>query len=280
MTDQELFAYKQGRANVLNDATRANTYQMRDAQEPADLLLREAIQHFGKDMYNKALLARDKYDFHPMGWVYPDWQEELQRQMAEHVLKGDPRDTGWLSTIAWYHGWRTAAATPPAPVATGGASEARGEVLDTSYVPTWEQPNMTAPHHVTAAGEISKVLGLSLEQRALAKRLITSVLLKEEERTNYWRKQHEGAALAATAAAKEAAPLGGWVAVEAALPQDHRPVIVWGKAGWYMMAIARVGQDGSDAGHLWEEQGTGKKLWGEITHWREVTITAPAHAAQ
>lgn len=116
MTDQEFFAYTQERGRLLNEATRANKYNMRDAEEPADLLLRDAIQHFGKDMYNKALLARDKYGFHPMGWAYPDWQEELQRQMAEHVLKGDPRDTGWISNMAWYHGWPTAAPAASSPI--------------------------------------------------------------------------------------------------------------------------------------------------------------------
>lgn len=120
MTDQELFAYTQERGKVLNEVTRANKYQTRDADEPADVLLRDAINHFAKDMYNKALLARDKYGFHPMGWACPDWQEEMQRQMAEHVLKGDPRDTGWLSTIAWYHGWSTA--TPSVPLLQEGAA--------------------------------------------------------------------------------------------------------------------------------------------------------------
>jgi hypothetical protein len=131
MTDQELFAYTQERGKLLNEATRSNKYQVRDAEEAPDTLLREAIRHFSHDVYNKAMLARDKYGFHPLGWATPDWQEELQKGIAEHLQKGDPRDVAVYAMFAWFHGWGTAT---PAPATCIVEAAAEPELSDSLLI--------------------------------------------------------------------------------------------------------------------------------------------------
>lgn len=68
----------------------------------------DAFSEFAKAVYDKAMQAREKYGYTELGWATPDWELDLQRSLAEHVQKGDPRDVAVLAMFAWFHGWSTA----------------------------------------------------------------------------------------------------------------------------------------------------------------------------
>jgi hypothetical protein len=53
---------------------------------------------------NKLMANERKYKWNG-AWRKQDWEDSLQRQMLEHVHKGDGRDTTILSFFAWVRGW-------------------------------------------------------------------------------------------------------------------------------------------------------------------------------
>ncbi|MBD2700126.1 hypothetical protein IC229_05735 [Spirosoma sp. BT702] len=65
------------------------------------------LENFSAVLLDKLMANERKYGFGE-AWKIPDWEEDLQRDMVEHIQKGDPRDTAIYSLFAWYHGWRTA----------------------------------------------------------------------------------------------------------------------------------------------------------------------------
>ena len=95
----------------------------------ADFEMSRALGRFMHAIYDKAKRAQEKYGFGELGWAYPDWQQELQKGIAGHLLKGDPRDVAIYSFFAWYHDWPTAAASPApaAAPAAGVVGDAVGE---------------------------------------------------------------------------------------------------------------------------------------------------------
>lgn len=109
MTDQDFLAYLSTRLSALKPENSGHQYGIGASfKSQEDEAIAKVCTYFAAAIYNKALRARDKYKFPVFGWATPDWEQGMQQQMAEHVLKGDPRDTGWLSAIAWFHGWPTA----------------------------------------------------------------------------------------------------------------------------------------------------------------------------
>lgn len=128
MTTEEVQERGMARLQELSPVTGENikygpmlNWQYGDRHE---FLLYTAFQHFAAHLYDKAMKARDKYGFHPLGWATPDWEAELQKGLAEHLLKGDPRDVAVYAMFAWFHGWPTPTPTLLATVEEGPASEA------------------------------------------------------------------------------------------------------------------------------------------------------------
>lgn len=208
MTDQELFAYTQERGRVLNEVTRHNKYHARDAEEPADTLLREAMRHFLHDVYNKAMLARDKYGFHPMGWATPDWQEELQKGIAEHVQKGDPRDVAVYAMFAWFHGWSTA--TPAPSLLVGG--EGQPAPLTDAALAELEELRESIGMFQFGEGDFAKYLPKHLRPYATAACNALPGLLA----------RLRAAEAAASGVSSPGGEAGGWISCEAlpVLPED------------------------------------------------------------
>lgn len=113
MNRNEVFGYIFGRQQEQKKEARGLKHDVADASNNfPDHTLATAFRYFMRAAYSKAREARDKYNFPELGWATPDWQEELQRGIAEHVQKGDPRDVAVYAMFAWFHGWSTAFPVP------------------------------------------------------------------------------------------------------------------------------------------------------------------------
>lgn len=98
---------------------------------------------FGQALVQKLMANEAKYKFGD-GWKAKDWEAQLQRGLAQHTLKGDPRDTAIYSLFAWYHGWRTAPLVEPTdkrfiqfPEANDVLKAAKGTEEYVSDLPIW-----------------------------------------------------------------------------------------------------------------------------------------------
>lgn len=72
---------------------------------------RELLCRFNKDLLDKLLANERKYQF-GYSWKESNWEEQLQRDLLQHIEKGDPRDTAIFSLFAWHHQWPTARPLP------------------------------------------------------------------------------------------------------------------------------------------------------------------------
>lgn len=78
-------------------------FAKRQAQDPiADL-----VSRFSAALLEKLRAAEEKYGWNN-GWLDPNWEADCQRQLAEHLAKGDPRDVAAYAAFCWHHGWPTA----------------------------------------------------------------------------------------------------------------------------------------------------------------------------
>lgn len=68
------------------------------------------LNRFRDELIKKLLRNEQRYQF-GNGWKRPNWEQKLQSDLPHHVAKGDARDVGILSFVAWYHGWSTATAS-------------------------------------------------------------------------------------------------------------------------------------------------------------------------
>lgn len=158
MNDHELSCYIVGRQNhnvLTNQPNRVYRLRESSSQPYPKLLLGLVIQEFAAELYDKALKAQAKYGFNELGWASPDWQEELQRGIAEHLQKGDPRDVAIYSLFAWFHGWPTAAPAPASSLLVGGPAEAQWAALEAKLL---EMLQAVQPHDYWTRG---KSVGIS-----------------------------------------------------------------------------------------------------------------------
>jgi hypothetical protein len=68
--------------------------------------LADLVAGFSAAMLEKLRAAEKKYGWGD-GWRRNDWQESCQRQLQEHLAKGDPRDVANYCAFMWHHGWST-----------------------------------------------------------------------------------------------------------------------------------------------------------------------------
>lgn len=77
----------------------------------------DLVDRFAKAMKEKLEKAEAKYGYSD-GWLADDWHDDLVRDLAAHVQKGDPRDVAAYCAFAWHHGW-------PTTTASAGGDEAK-----------------------------------------------------------------------------------------------------------------------------------------------------------
>jgi hypothetical protein len=65
------------------------------------------VDKFAEALKDKLAEAEAKYG-HGNSWISPNWREKCQRDILNHVYKGDPRDVAAYAAFCWHHGWRTA----------------------------------------------------------------------------------------------------------------------------------------------------------------------------
>lgn len=67
----------------------------------ANLVLR-----FATALAEKLSASERKYGFTDT-WADDHWMEQCQRDLINHVAKGDPRDVAAYCAFMWHHGWPT-----------------------------------------------------------------------------------------------------------------------------------------------------------------------------
>ena len=72
------------------------------------------IDEFCAELKRKAFAAQVKYGF-SNNWKSDHWQDDLKRQIRQHIEKGDPRDVALYSAFAWGRGWRLCDEATSAP---------------------------------------------------------------------------------------------------------------------------------------------------------------------
>jgi hypothetical protein len=73
--------------------------------------LADLVAGFSKALLEKLRDAEAKYGY-KNNWLRSDWEAECQKQLAEHLAKGDPRDVAAYAAFCWHHGWPTAVREP------------------------------------------------------------------------------------------------------------------------------------------------------------------------
>jgi hypothetical protein len=68
--------------------------------------LADLVARFSAALLEKLRTAETKYG-RKNDWLDPNWEADCQRQLLEHVTKGDPRDVAAYSAFCWHHGWAT-----------------------------------------------------------------------------------------------------------------------------------------------------------------------------
>lgn len=66
----------------------------------------DLVDRFAAALKAKLAKAEAKYGY-AIGWADGDWQDKCQRDLAEHVIKGDPLDVAAFAAFCWHHGWTT-----------------------------------------------------------------------------------------------------------------------------------------------------------------------------
>lgn len=68
--------------------------------------LADLVARFSAALLEKLRAAEKKYG-RKDDWLEPNWQADCQRQLLDHVAKGDPRDVAAYAAFCWHHGWPT-----------------------------------------------------------------------------------------------------------------------------------------------------------------------------
>lgn len=68
--------------------------------------LADLVARFSAALLEKLRAAEQKYG-RKDDWLEPNWEADCQRQLLEHVAKGDPRDVAAYAAFCWHHGWPT-----------------------------------------------------------------------------------------------------------------------------------------------------------------------------
>jgi hypothetical protein len=76
---------------------------LREVPDP----LADLVQRFSTALFEKLRAAQAKYG-RKNDWLSPNWERDCQRQLLEHVTKGDPRDVAAYAAFCWHHSWSTA----------------------------------------------------------------------------------------------------------------------------------------------------------------------------
>ena len=66
------------------------------------------IDDFASALKAKLLISQKKYGW-TNEWSRPDWMDECQQHLLNHLAKGDPRDVAAYCAFLWSHGWNTRA---------------------------------------------------------------------------------------------------------------------------------------------------------------------------
>ena len=80
------------------------------------------VDRFAHALKQKLLASQKKYGWSD-NWMRPDWKEECQESLAQHMAKGDPRDVAAYAAFCWHHGWETALSTDSGPTEEHAASD-------------------------------------------------------------------------------------------------------------------------------------------------------------
>ena len=89
------------------DAVLAHTQKSDLAPTPDFDPLAHLVTQFSAALLEKLRAAEVKYG-RKNDWLEANWQADCQRQLLEHVVKGDPRDVAAYAAFCWHHGWPTA----------------------------------------------------------------------------------------------------------------------------------------------------------------------------
>lgn len=92
------------------------------------------VARFSAALLEKLKAAREKYGHDEEFWQHDHWEADCQRQLLEHLAKGDPRDVAAYCAFMWHHGWKTVAALCPC---CGGS---RVEQIDGGNGNVFDQP--------------------------------------------------------------------------------------------------------------------------------------------
>ncbi|AXF51465.1 hypothetical protein PQA73_gp37 [Erwinia phage Pavtok] len=89
-------------------AGEAVTYRKHEIDVPADLYAgtAELVRDFAGALAEKLFAAQQKRAAAD-GWMQDDWQEDCQRALLAHLLKGDPLDVAAYAAFCWHHSWST-----------------------------------------------------------------------------------------------------------------------------------------------------------------------------
>jgi hypothetical protein len=71
---------------------------------PEMVALNKVLREFTQAIREKLLKNERKYQFNG-AWKKDDWKSELQLEIRNHVVKGDPLDVAIYAMFAHYHGW-------------------------------------------------------------------------------------------------------------------------------------------------------------------------------
>jgi hypothetical protein len=74
--------------------------------------LADLVARFSAALLEKLRAAEQKYG-RKNDWLDPNWEADCQRQLLEHVAKGDPRDVAAYAAFCWHHGWPTSTLSRP-----------------------------------------------------------------------------------------------------------------------------------------------------------------------
>lgn len=81
----------------------------------------ELVDRFAIALKAKLAKAEEKYGYED-GFLEENWEEDCQRDLLEHIFKGDPLDVAAYCAFLWHHKWPTIAIVKRAAVLCAGFS--------------------------------------------------------------------------------------------------------------------------------------------------------------
>jgi len=74
--------------------------------------LADLVSRFSAALLEKLRAAEAKYGY-KNDWLRSDWEAKCQKHLAQHLIKGDPRDVAAYAAFCWHHDWPTTATPEP-----------------------------------------------------------------------------------------------------------------------------------------------------------------------